>query len=596
MKITFALACITIIVGLIIYFIFFRKKKNIKYNIFIALLTGVIAMTFLVYPLEQEYENVFTRILASLFYAIQCTGTGQDLELLSKIDMNVTNGYIYFIFINALFLIMPLITVSFILTFLENIFVKICFVLLKNKELHIFSDVNDKSLLLAKKLQNTKNVKIIFTDVVDKSKINMKSINMKEKITDIKFGKKTNKIIFYMISENEEENLDKTLELIDKYKNRKNTKINLVNNAEETSTILDSTDKGEITVEIINEKERAIFNLLNDTPLFLNNVNNTISILIVGCGKLGKEFLKDATWCSMMVGYKLEILVIDTRADEIKENINAEAPEFLSNYDITFLNADIKSDKSIDIIKSRNDVNYILVSMDSDDKNLDVAIMLRKLYLREFQREPVINLCVLNEYKKEKISNIVNEKKNPYNLNAFGSLEDLYYHNNIVNSNLEKLAVQIHLFYDPEDTKLERYNLLEYNKRSSRASALHIKYKIYSVLKDLFTEDMKENQRLFKEKYSDKIEELLTINEHERWNAYMRSIGYVCASIDEVESYYRRVNNYVYYLARMHPALVEFDKLDEVSKELSRICQNHIELKDSDRQIVKNIYEKIELY
>ena len=595
MKITFALAFITIIIGLITYFIFFRKKKNIKSNMFIALQTGIIAIALLVYPLEREYENIFIRILASYSYAIRCAGMGQNLQLLSRIDVSTTNGNLYFIFMNTLFLIMPIITAGFILTFLENIFMKLRFTLMKNKELHIFSAVNDKSLLLAKKLQNKENAKIIFTDVIDKSKIDVKSMIMKEHISDIKFEKNRNKITFYMISENEEENLNKALELIDKYKNRKNTKINIVNSAEETSTILDSTDKGKINVEIINEKERAVFNLLNDTPLFLNNVNKTISLLIVGCGKLGKEFLKDATWCSMMVGYKLKILVIDIKADKIRENLNAEAPDFLSNYDITFVNADIKSDKAIDMLKSRSDVNYILVSMENDDKNLDAAIMLRRFYLREFQREPIINLWVLNEYKQEQISRIVNEKKNSYNLNAFGSLDDLYYTNNIVNSDLEKLAIQVHLSYDPNDTKLERYNLLEYNKRSSRASALHIKYKIYSVLGDRFTEDMQENQKLFKEIYSIEVEDLLTRNEHERWNAYMRSIGYVHASIDDVQSYYRITNHYIHYLARMHPALVEFNKLDDVSKELSIIFQKHIDLKDSDRQIVRNIYEKIKI-
>ena len=45
----------------------------------------------------------------------------------------------------------------------------------------------------------------------------------------------------------------------------------------------------------------------------------------------------------------------------------------------------------------------------------------------------------------------------------------------------------------------------------------------------------------------------------------------------------------MHYLARMHPALVEFNKLDEISKDLSRICKKKIDLKDSDKQIVKNI-------
>jgi len=594
MKTNFVLAIITIIVGIFIHITILKKKKNFKNNIFIALLIGVISMTILIYPLEQEYTNAYTRLLASFFYAIKCAGMGQDLDILSTIDMNGIAGYFYFIFINILFIIMPILTVGFILSFLEDVFVKIRLSLVKNKEIHIFSEVNEKSILLAKRLQNKKNIQVVFTNVADKSKINIKSINMKEKITNIKLKNKL-KIEFYVISSNEDENLNVTLELIKKYKEKENIKINVINDSEGALTILDSTDKGKITLEIINEKERAVFNLLNEKPTFLNSINKTISILIVGCGNLGKEFLKDATWCSMIEGYELKILVIDTRANEIKENINVEAPEFLKNYNIAFLNADIKSNKSLETIKQQKDINYILVSMDNDEKNLETAIMLRRLFLREYLTEPIINLWVSNKYKREQIAKIVNEKKNSYHLNTFGSIENLYYQNNIVDSELEKLAIQIHLCYDPEDTKLKRYNLLEYNKRSSRASALHIKYKIYSVLIEQFTDDMKVNQKLFRQKYTKKIEDILTRNEHERWVAYTRSIGYVSASIEEVERYYEKANNYVYYLARMHPALVEFNKLNKVSKELSKICKEKIDLIESDRRIVKNIYEKIEL-
>ena len=295
----------------------------------------------------------------------------------------------------------------------------------------------------------------------------------------------------------------------------------------------------------------------------------------------------------MMVNYKLKILVIDTKADAIKDNIEVEAPELIKNYDITFLNADIKSKIAINKIRERNDINYILVSMETDDKNIEAAMMLRTIFLREFMREPIINLWVLNEYKRKQISNIVNEKNNSYNLNTFGNIEDLYYENNIVNSSLEKLAIELHLLYNPSDVNLEKYNMYEYNKRSSRASALHIKYKIFSILKEEYSPDMKKNLKLFREKYSDKIEDLLVRNEHDRWVAYTRSIGYTCASISEVEKYYKKVNYYVYYLAKKHPALVDFDKLDKLSKELSKITKRNVDLIDSDRQIVRNIYENI---
>ena len=590
---TFICACVIIALGFFVYLLYFKNKKTLKTNILLALVTGVFSIAFLVYPIQTEYENVFTRVMASFIYALKCAGLGQNLQILSRINLSGTNGMLYFILLNSLFILMPIITGSFILTFVENIITKIVFTLLRNKELHIFSEVNTKTLLLAQRLQKEKNAKIVFTDVTDKNKININSINMTGKITDIKFEKNRKKLNFYMMSENEDDNLTKTLELLKKYKNRPNTKINIVNDSAEAATILDSTNKGNVFVNIINENERAIFNLLDKTPVYLNSIDKTISILIVGCGKLGKEFLKDATWCSMIAGYKLEILVIDINAEKVRDNIYIEAPEILEHYDIKFITADIKSDEAIEVLKSRPKVNYILVSMKSDDKNLEAAIMLRRFYLREFKREPIINLRILNEYKQEQISHIVNEKNNSYKLNAFGSFEDLYFEDNIVNSDIERIAEQIHLTYNPDDTKLEKYNLLEYNKRSSRASGLHIKYKIYSILQDKYTDDMKENLRLFREMYNDEIEEVLTRNEHDRWNAYTRSIGYIKASIDDVKKYYEKTNHYVYYLARLHPALVTFEELDNLSIELSKLTGKNVDMVAYDRDIIKFINERV---
>lgn len=91
MDFTFICACISITIGFLVYVLYFKKMRSIKKNIFLVLLTGISAMTFLVYPLQQEYENIFTRIMASFIYAFKCAGMGQNLQILSRIDMNSIN-------------------------------------------------------------------------------------------------------------------------------------------------------------------------------------------------------------------------------------------------------------------------------------------------------------------------------------------------------------------------------------------------------------------------------------------------------------------------------------------------------------------------
>lgn len=591
MKIPFILSLIVISFGIALYLLVFNKKKNVKLNIFWAVVICIIAITILAYPL-MEYANPYTRAFSAFIYATKCIGMGQNLDVLSKISLTTPLGYLYFILINFLFLALPALTLSFVVTFIEKMVAYIKFKISKNKMIIVFSELNDKSLTIAKNMN--KKCAIIFANVNEKVNLDIKAIKMNQKINEIEFNNNSD-VTIYMINQNEEENLNETLELINKYKNRDKTKIYVVNNNIEAPTILDSTDKGKINVEIINEKERMIFNLLNDKPLFLNSINKTISILIVGCNDIGKEFLYDSIWCGMLPGYKLRLLVVDPHADTIKESINVENPELLGNYDINFINKDIKSKEAIEAIKENKDINYIMISMKNDDDSIDTAIMLRRLFLRDFDREPIINLYIENKYKQEQINNLTNEKGYSFNLNSFGSIMDLYKQYNDKGSDLEKLTIKIHLSYDPEDTELKRYNLKEYNKRSSRACAVHIKYKLFSILGDKYTDDMQENQRLFKEMYSKDILDMLARNEHERWMAYMRSIGYVYVSTKEVAKYYAKNKHYIHYLARLHPALVDYDKLDEVSKELSKITSKEINLKENDSMIIKNLYKTIDL-
>ena len=46
-------------------------------------------------------------------------------------------------------------------------------------------------------------------------------------------------------------------------------------------------------------------------------------------------------------------------------------------------------------------------------------------------------------------------------------------------------------------------------------------------------------------------------------------------------------------LARMHPALVDYDKLDDISKEISKVINEDIDLKDNDRKIINYIYKSL---
>lgn len=591
MIITFILSVVITIIGCTLLK---KCKIDAKYRFLLIMGIGLLSLGILVFPLLDFKDNSI-KLTNAIYYALKSITLNEDINVLSKINLHSVFGCIYFIWINVFLIALPFFTVSTLIAFIGELFTNYKFRKLKNKNLYFFSEMNEKSIMIAKCYVNSNNV-VIFTNV-ENNKWNksdgFKSIKLSEKINEVNLNNYNN-ITVYLISKNEEQNLNDALEIMEKYKNEK-IKVYVINNTEEAPIILDSANreiikklkendnKEYVNVEIVNEAERAIFNLLDKKPLYAGTIDNTISLLIIGLGQVGKEFLKDALWCGMMIGYRFKALVIDIKADEIKKNIEIETPELLNNYNITFVNADIKSPDAIEAIKQVNDINYILVSMETDNKNLDTAIDLRRLFIKDYERKPIINIWIQNEYKKQQVNKLINENQTAYDINSFGSVKDMYFDNKIVDSDIEKIGEKIHKAYggNPAD-----YYLNEYNKRSSRASGLHVKYKLYSILRENYSNNLNENLKMFREIYTEELEEVLAKNEHDRWNAYMRTIGYTKATIDDVKRYYPILKDHKDYLGRRHPALVPFEELDNVSRQLKNIGINK-NLKESDHDIVK---------
>lgn len=595
---------------IVILFTFFlaRNKKYIRSKLLIFLTGFTVALIVLVFPLYNEY-NLISQTVFSILYSLQVIFLGQDFELINNIELNNILNTIYVISIYILFLLEPLITATAILSLLGNNLSKIKLVLSRYKEIIVFSEINEKTITIAKKQFNKKKSQIVFVDDKEekenfkKDLAQLKAITLNRKITDLNF--KNINVIYYLFSKDEEENLNNALELLKQGNNKKekNRKIYILNNSEDARIILDSAQKNNIRLELINEIDRAIYQHIYDEPLYKNSVNNQISVLIVGCGKLGREFLKTITWCGQIIDHKLNINIVDLNANKIKEKINIIYPELIENYNYNFIEADIYSEKAInELNKLKNqNINYVMVALDTEQKSIGAAIFLRRYFLEQdknsYSRMPSINLWVEKNDKKIQIDSLKHDSIiNSYNLNSFGSIEDMYNTKSIVNSEIEKLAMQVHGVYNPSDIEnnLEGFYKLEYNKKSSRAVGVHIKYKLYSILKDNYFGDLEndlENNieevlRQYNNIKDESVIQKLTKNEHNRWNAYVRTDGFKYIAKEEVLKYKDFTQNTKHFLAKLHPAIVEFEELEEVEKYLQK------DFKSADIDIVNNI-EKI---
>ena len=593
----------SILVLIITIFLVKINSKNIKRSIFTLLLGLLISLFILVFPFINS-SNLISKIIATIIYCIQTITFDQDLSIVNNIKAVHLKEWLYVCLTQTLFLLIPLITTTFLLSLIDGLVSKIKLFLSTNKKIYIFSQINEKTLSIASRIEDKKKTIIFLVNKDDQinyalsSRVkDIKGIKMYDETSNIKLRNLENKEInFYLFSSNINHNLKQAIEITNKYKDR-NSSISLFvltpNNVDRV--VLDSMDKGNLKLVIVNENERIVYQLLNNKPLYLETIDNKISVLLISNNVIGLEFIKAITWCGQLIDYKLSITVLGENANLIEEYIKINCPELIDNYDYKFIPYNIYSEKAKTELDKIKDINYVIIANDDDNLNIEYSLFLRKYFINQdkisYRRSPIINVMIKNDEVAKQVELLKNEKNNLYNFNTFGSIKNIYYENYILDCKLETLTKEVHLSYDKSsdsiETKLKRFYEKEYSIKSSRALALHLNYKMYSILKDEYSTDEEKNILLFKEKIKDeKVFNKLMRNEHDRWVAYMRAQGYKSIDVNEIKKYKDSTNSYIHYLAQLHPCIVPFDDLLIVAKAIEKddICT-------SDGYIIKNMVD-----
>lgn len=217
---------------------------------------------------------------------------------------------------------------------------------------------------------------------------------------------------------------------------------------------------------------------------------------------------------------------------------------------------------------------------------MNSGITLRRLFYKlsdNYDYSPPI-FCYIKDYSKyDIVKNLAtaesdSNRRMNYSLIPFGSLSEIYSYEKLVDSDLEKLAKNVHLAYEEifsnEEINvkeaLRRYNLFEVNKRSNRANALHIRYKLN--LLDLDYNDNAEQSSVdMKDYYTKDYLAELSVSEHNRWMAFLETEGWIPSTKEQVYLYRNSgisKGRHNCPILKMHPYVCEYEKLKELSLEL----------------------------
>lgn len=574
----------------------------------------------LILPIFLKTYSVVPALISSFLYGLKCLAGRQSIDLIFESGLNGAPRLLYHSLHYIAFVAAPVVTSSLIISFFGDVSDRIRYWLTFRTRCHVFSELNDEAISLAESITSKKEKSVVVfcntknTDNVQKKQArDIGAILLHTTSDKFKILRRYHEISFYQINRDEDENIKNSLLLIEQYreidfKGNKGIMIFAFISSYTKTQLLESVDYGHLKVHIVNVALLTCYNQLKKETLYQNcRENNIVSALIVGAGDTGLEFLKAICWCGQILDCGLEINVFDKDAVKIEKEFFAACPELhFDEYAVRFVSSDATcTDFEEKLNAYCKKTSYAVLSMTDDDLNIDTALYLRGYFLRsnlEAVRYPIINARVRNTMKNKHLlsrDNFISSR----NIILFGCLDDTYAIDNILDSKIEQMAISIHCYYSlpdnvkPEDKDKAKkdYYSKEYNRRSSMANALHIQYKLFSC--EVMSAD--ENKLTFK--HSEEFHSLISANaevktrlaklEHQRWNAFMRGIGYRSIEASKIHYYtqYGQKKSYINTVALLHPCLVEWDELENVSKVVSEATGCPVDFVKADYTMVEAV-------
>ncbi|MBQ4066989.1 MAG: hypothetical protein IJD22_05030, partial [Clostridia bacterium] len=456
----FGCSVLCLLAGAVLAFI--RSKMKYKRGrildpskiFFAAIVVSAVLLFLPVYidAFENSSCGFFETLLISVHNMIRLFIVDGEFDFVTSHlgDLPTWLAKAYSILFSALFVVAPLMTFGFVLSFFKNIGAYKKYMTNYASDAYIFSELNEKSIALAENLfKNAKRKRLfVFTDVFEREEEEsyelverakeIGAICFKKDIitVDFTFHSKKSRLSFFTIGEDQSENISQSLKLIERLRYRENTHLYVFSTQVESELLLtnafnalkEGEAKPKIKVRRVNEVQSLISRNLfeNGYEKIFGSASDEggsekqILALVIGMGSHGTEMTKALAWFCQMDGYRVRINSYDSDLGA-EDKFISHCPELMDKrlngnfelegealYEIKIhpgVNVDTKSFE--ESILSLPRVTYVFVALGSDEKNIAVAVRLRSLFARA-GIYPEIQSVVYNSDKKEALTDIAN--------------------------------------------------------------------------------------------------------------------------------------------------------------------------------------------
>lgn len=464
--------------------------------------------------------------------------------------------------------LVPLFTAGTVITLLWNILPH--HVPMGYKQWFVFSELEPHSIHMANSLKDKKRLFIFLRtrrqDVPAETLDQLEDVNCwfypkteSALLRGHRFGRK--KILrFFFLSENTDGNfrrMDQFLQEIREHKLFKPTR-NPEGEFQQELYLLSETESAPMLIDHLREamtenkqrlevfrntecrlldRNRAIsYALLQKQPLYDFHDENRTNILVLGFGRVGREFFRAASSTGIMPGRWLGFTLCDRAIEDRWAAFLQRCPEMDQPNIITkAINAE---SAELEKLVSGKQYHYIVVALGDDEVNIRVGTWLKRHYrLRHWQDDtayqPQICVNIEDEIKSGYIRKLWKKELDwDRELFVFGTMPEIFSADTLLPRQLWAAAAFVHRQVMGKSTD----NWSEYERRSSMACAMH---GIYHV------------------KRSGTSMDKLTEAEHHRWMAYVRSEGMRLASEEMVGKYARELYSHVDVKGHLTPCLMD---------------------------------------
>lgn len=571
MNICLILACLAAAGGLAVLLAGWKKDGlPVLPWLFAAMGTGLVLLLLPVYIRETAGESwaPLRALVLSVHHAVRIFVLDEDSTVIREFAREQGGAFSqwYSLLAVVLSIAAPAMTLGFVLSFFRGTASRWALLRGCRQEAFVFTAPDAASLTLAGSLrENHPRALLVFADCGEaRLPRHLRAVEVSGSASELHLPRMGGaKATFFAMTEDEDRNIRDALALKAAFGGMENTALYVFARGAESEMLFREGKDCAMHIRRLHPGRAFVYELLSREGIRLfesarpgENGIREIHAVLLGLGRNGSELLRALAWLCQMDGYYLRLHVFDKAADA-EDRFRAQCPELLdSRYNGVFREGDAAYEICIHsgvdvtswpfetIMEALPPMTWGFVSLGSDETNVRAAMRLREICQRR-ECHPVLYAVMEDSERADLLRGITDYRGTLYEICFVGGTRDICTEQVLLNSSLEREALERHLRWGQEDD----FWGYEFCCRSSMASALHRQMRVHCGIPGA---EKPVEERTIRER------EQLARLEHRRWNAYMRTEGYRYSGSADPASR----ND----LARLHNCLVPYEELPEIEK------------------------------